>query len=64
MPKRLVETKEQYDKRAATFLTCSECNTAKEDAEETTCPFAKEIYNVVVETVLCGNCYTQRCESI
>jgi hypothetical protein len=46
------------------FLKCQDCHKRKEDVVETTCPYAKEICDKIVEAVLCKECYHERCMAI
>ncbi len=41
--------------------TCEDCG---EPGEETTCPYAADIYGKDVEVVLCSGCYSARCADI
>jgi hypothetical protein len=45
---------------------CQDCGNAfpVKDLKYGDCPFASEIYNEKVETVLCGDCYHERCMDI
>ncbi len=43
-------------------MKCQDCG--KDGAEETTCPYAQDVNNTIVEIVACDDCYSQRCMDI
>lgn len=57
---------QQYrDKLEVTSLPiCQDCKKAKEDVRDTTCPFAHEIHDSIVNITVCGDCYYERCMDI
>ncbi len=42
------------------WLECEECHQKKPDAERTHCPYAEEINNTIIPTILCKDCYRER----
>lgn len=45
-------------------MECEDCKLVKDDVEETTCPFADEIYDTKIPATLCRDCYHERCMDI
>ena len=43
-----------------TYLQCQDCNQRKPDVSETTCPYAEEINNTIVNIVVCDDCCRSR----
>lgn len=46
------------------FLTCQDCGKQDETVSETTCPFAEEIHEIIVDITVCKDCYHERCMDI
>ena len=42
------------------LLVCEDCGKAREDAKATTCPYAEEINETIINVVLCGDCHYER----
>ena len=45
-------------------MQCDDCGKYKESVHETTCPFAYEIDDEMVECTLCNECYEERAMNI
>lgn len=45
-------------------MNCDDCGEDKEDVKETTCPYAEEINDSIIECCLCDDCYHERCMGI
>ena len=43
-------------------MTCEDCGS--DEGYETTCPYTEDIEGEIVECVLCGECYHDRCMDI
>ena len=56
--RELFETLSKFD----LTLECEDCS--NEMGKETTCPFADEIHETVVDIVVCDDCYYNRAEDI
>ena len=46
------------------YLQCDDCGQIKEDVEHTVCPYAEDIHGEIVEVILCGDCFHERCMDI
>ena len=44
-------------------LVCQDCGTT-EGVRETTCPFAEEVNNRIIDITICDKCYHERCMDI
>lgn len=42
-------------------MKCEDCGKIDVTVSVTNCPFTEEIYNEIVEAILCEKCYEQRC---
>lgn len=50
--------------RLSAGLSCDDCEQVKPDVKKTTCPYAEEINDSIVECQLCDDCYHERCMDI
>ena len=41
-------------------LKCQDCGKIDDTVTETTCPYAMEMFNNIVNIVVCDNCYYER----
>ena len=41
-------------------LKCGDCGAVGETVKDTTCPYAEEIHDEVVDITVCSDCYYQR----
>lgn len=45
-------------------MKCDDCEIDDETVSETTCPYAEEINDEIIECQLCPECYHERCMDI
>ena len=41
-------------------LVCQDCGSSEDDVKETSCPFMEDVYNRLVEIIVCDLCYRER----
>jgi len=49
---------------SSALLECDDCRQTKPDVKKTTCPYAEDINDSIIECQLCGDCYHERCMDI
>ncbi len=61
--KEIIELIGKENTKFVEKLVCQDCGTT-ENVTETYCPYSHEIYDKLVQVVLCNNCYHERCMDI